>query len=45
MTDFADYVKQETLSRQLVEVKPPEGAYNEAYKLSGHTIELGVKKL
>ena len=45
MTDFADYVKQETLSRQLVEVKPPEGAYNETHKLSGHTIELGVKKL
>jgi len=45
MTDFADYVKQETLSRSLIESKSPEGAYSEAHKLSGHTIELGVKKL
>jgi isoleucyl-tRNA synthetase len=45
MTAFADYVRQETLSRQLEEVESPEGAYNETHKLSGHTIELGVKKL
>ncbi len=45
MSDFANYIRQETLSRQLEEVKPPEGAYIETHKLSGYTIELGVKKL
>jgi len=45
MTDFADYLKQETLSRQLIDGVPAEGAYTETFKLSGHTIVLGVKKL
>ncbi len=45
MTDFADYLKQETLSRQLIEGVSAEGAYAETHKLSGHTIVLGVKKL
>jgi isoleucyl-tRNA synthetase len=44
MTDFADYLKQETLSRQLREGSPAEGAYTETLKLAGHTIVLGVKK-
>jgi isoleucyl-tRNA synthetase len=44
MLEFADYVKQETLSRQLTEGPAPEGAYTETHKLSGHTIVLGVKK-
>jgi len=45
MTDFADYLKQETLSRQLVEGAPTEGTFTETHKLSGHIIVLGVKKL
>ena len=45
MTDFADYLKQETLSRQLIEGAPAQDAHTETHKLSGHTIVLGVKKL
>jgi len=45
MTDFADYIKQETLSRQLVEGVPEEGVFTERHKLSGYDILLGVKKL
>ena len=45
MTDFADYIKQETLSRQLVEGVPGEGVYYESYQLSEHEVLLGVKKL
>jgi isoleucyl-tRNA synthetase len=44
-TKLANYIKQETLSRQLVEGAPAEGAFTETHKLSGHTIVLGVKKL
>jgi len=43
--EYTDYIKQETLSRQLVEGTPEEGVYTESYKLSGHEIILGVKKL
>ncbi|HUV57160.1 MAG TPA: isoleucine--tRNA ligase [Dehalococcoidales bacterium] len=42
---FADYIKQETLSRELVEGVPPEGVFAESYKLSGYDILLGVKRL
>ena len=45
MEDFADYIKQETLSRQLIEGVPEEGAFTERYKLSGYDILLGVKRL
>ena len=44
MDEYADYLKQETLSRQLAEGLAPEGAYSETHKLSGHTIVLGVKR-
>ncbi len=43
--DFADYIKQETLSRQLVEGMPEEGVFTESYKLAGYDILLGVKRL
>ena len=42
---LADYIKQETLSQQLVEGVPEQGVFTESYKLSGHNILLGVKKL
>ena len=44
MEDFADYIKQETLSLKLVEGIPEEGTFNESYKLSGYEILLGVKR-
>jgi isoleucyl-tRNA synthetase len=45
MTDFADYIKQETLSRELVEEVPREGVFSERHKLSGYEIALGVERL
>ena len=44
MRDFSDYIKQETLSRQLVPGEPEKGAFAESVKLGGHTLHLGVKK-
>ena len=43
--NLADYIKQETLSRQLIEDVPEEGTYTESHKLGGHEILLGVKRL
>jgi len=45
MAEFADYIRQETLSRELIAGAPPEGVYTESYKLSGYEVSLGVKKL
>ncbi|MBU2536754.1 MAG: isoleucine--tRNA ligase [Chloroflexota bacterium] len=45
MADSADYIKQETLSEQLVDSAPGEGAYAESFKLEGHELLIGVKKL
>ncbi len=45
MTDFADYIKQETLSRQLIDGVPEEGAFAERHKLGDYDILLGVKRL
>ncbi|MBA7598115.1 Isoleucine--tRNA ligase [subsurface metagenome] len=45
MADFAEYIRQETLSEQLVEGVPEEGAFTESYKLSGYKLLLGVKRL
>jgi isoleucyl-tRNA synthetase len=44
MTNYADYVKLETLSRSLIDGKPEEGVATETFKLSDHTVVLGVKK-
>ncbi len=43
--DFADYIKQETLSRELIEGVPEQGVFTESYKLSGYDILLGVRRL
>ena len=43
--DLADYIKQETLSRQLIAGNPEPGAHTESHKLGGHDILLGVKRL
>ncbi len=45
MVDFADYIKQETLSRQLVEGLPEQDVFSESYRLAGHEILLAVKRL
>jgi len=44
MGDFAEYIKQETLSRQLIEGVPGEGVFTESHKLGGYDILLGVRK-
>jgi isoleucyl-tRNA synthetase len=45
MESFADYIKQETLSRELSCQVPAEGAFTESYKLSGREVLLGVRRL
>ena len=45
MTDFTEYIKQETLSAQLVEGVPAEDFYTERFKLDGYDLLLGVKRL
>jgi isoleucyl-tRNA synthetase len=45
MAGFTDYIKQETLSERLVDGAPEEGAYTESFKLEGHELLVGVKKL
>jgi len=42
---LAEYIKQETLSRELVDGVPQEGVFTESHKLSGYEISLGVKRL
>jgi len=41
---YADYIKQETLSRQLIRGEPHHGSFTESFKLGGHPVTLGVKK-
>jgi isoleucyl-tRNA synthetase len=43
--DLADYIKRETLSRELIEHIPGEDVFAERYRLGGHDILLGVTKL
>ncbi|MFC1951436.1 isoleucine--tRNA ligase [Chloroflexota bacterium] len=45
MEDFADYIKQETLSRELIEGVPEESVFAEDYKLGGYNMLLGVRRL
>jgi len=45
MEDFADYIKRETLSLELVDGVPPEGAFTESHRLGDYDIMLAVKRL
>ncbi|MEE8420933.1 MAG: class I tRNA ligase family protein, partial [Dehalococcoidales bacterium] len=45
MTDFADYIKQETLTERIIEGAPEEGAFAESFKLGGGSLSLAVKRL
>jgi isoleucyl-tRNA synthetase len=42
---FADYIKRETLSWELIQASPAEGVFTESYKLDGYDILLGVARL
>jgi len=41
---FADYIRQETLSRELLETAPADGAYVETHRLDGRELILGVRR-
>jgi len=43
MVDFADYIKQETLSQKLVDGVPPKEAYTEKLRISQCEVVFGVK--
>lgn len=45
MAEFADYIKQETLSRQLIEGITKENVYAAKHRIGGLEITLSVKKL
>lgn len=44
MARFADYIKQETLARELSLALPPEGSYTDRFRISDHEILLGIRK-
>jgi len=43
-TTWADYIKAETLSTELVASAPPEAAYSQAHKVDGQELVLGVRR-
>jgi isoleucyl-tRNA synthetase len=44
METHSDYIRQETLSRELVAGPPPAGAHAEEQKIAGHAITLAVER-
>lgn len=44
VADFNDYIKRETLSREIVDGFPPNGAYAEKHRILGDDILLAVRK-
>jgi isoleucyl-tRNA synthetase len=44
IADFGDYIKQETLSRELIADFPPNGAYPEKYCISNSEVLLAITK-
>ena len=44
MTTFGDYVRQETLSLELVEGEAPPDAHQEEHTVDGHRVRLAVRK-
>ncbi len=44
MSSFGEYIKRETLSRELVEGLPVKGVISESYRLSSNEVTLGVAK-
>ena len=45
MNKFTEYIKQETLTRELISSVPPDGSYTEKFRISNHEILLGIKKI
>ena len=43
--EHGDYVRQETLSRSLIQGNPPEDAYAETQKLNGQEVTLAVRRI
>ena len=41
---FTDYIKQETLSQELINGLPPDGAYSEKHRISNSEVSLAIKK-
>lgn len=41
---FADYIKQETLSQELIDSLPPDGTYGEKHRISNSEVSLAIKK-
>jgi isoleucyl-tRNA synthetase len=41
---FADYIKQETLSQELVDSLPPDETYGEKHRISNSEVSLAIKK-
>ena len=44
LSTFASYIKQETLSRELIDGLPPDGAYSEKHRISNSELSLAIKK-
>jgi isoleucyl-tRNA synthetase len=44
ITPFVDYIKQETLAKEMTAGAPPEGFYVEKHKLQGIEIIFGIRK-
>jgi len=44
MENFSSYIKQETLSKQLLYQVPEEGSYTENHRIHGYNITLGVRR-
>jgi len=44
INNFADYIKQETLSQELIDSLPPGGTYSEKHRISNSEVSLAIKK-
>jgi isoleucyl-tRNA synthetase len=44
INSFADYIKQETLSWELIDDLPPDGTYSEEHRISNNEVYLAIKK-
>ena len=44
MERFAHYIKQETLSKELIQSVPPQESYIEKHRISGHEVVLSVMR-
>lgn len=45
MENFSSYIKQETLSQQVICQAPEEGVHSEKHRINGYPITLGVKRV